>query len=419
MRSFFGLARLAPLALVAFALSLSGELRADEVVRSRWQVLPLTSLFYSSQSDQVVSASFDLPCGASPLGVLLIDQGSKLQLAALVTRPLAACARLPERRSFRLPFIDSTAYKLIEPLRGDLDGLRVEELNAVAVTGLGKAPQLRVEVPCGVKPAGIAVIPGRLNATPVPMQLVAIGFRDSARRVTAECGSSDGEIAAAPRQAVIRVGGLVAAQERGRHFAWQVMPRKVNDLRKLGVLGLRGIDRMESLKGKTGRLGVLHFKRRCFEVPVGIALLPNGNSQVMAVAVARYLNAPCLTRQAKIPALAFEEETISLVNPRARALRPEELSRFGLGQLLLVPGTKGDVGGVVLTSPGEGFPRGYFAFVARSASPAGVTALRQAGIQLIDTSNPLAVASRMAAAAGFPRTAVAGTPLRLQITSAM
>ncbi len=413
--------------------SLATTAQADEVVPSRWQVLPLAALFYASQTDQVVSAAFDLPCGAQPLGVLLIDQGRKLQVAALVARPLAACTRLPERRTIRMPFVDSTAYQLIEPLRGDLDGLRVEELHTVAASGLQGKPQLSVEVPCGVRPAGLVVMPGRPvglrggvdSRSLLPMNLVAIGFRESPRRALAECGAEPDSMPV-PRQSAIVVGGLVAASVKvdSRSFAWQVLPRKVTDLRKLGVLDLRGIDRVEMLQGKTGQLGVVHFRRRCFEVPVGIALVPSGHSQAMAVAVARYINAPCLTRQAKIPDVAFEQDTISLINPRARALSPGELSKFRLGRLHLAPGTKGDVSGLVLTAPGQAFkggefPRGYFAFVARSTSPEGVFALRKAGITTIDTSNPVAVASRLAASAGFPRSATRGVPLRLQITSAL
>jgi hypothetical protein len=405
--------------------------RADEIPKSRWQVLPLTELFYASHDETVVSAAFDLPCGAQPIGVLLIDQGTKLQLAAMVSRPLAACARLPERRMFRLPFIDSSAYKIIEPLRGDLDGIRVDELNTFAVNQVNGKPQFKVDIPCGVRPAGLVVLPGQ-GVVPTkgvrPMRLAAVGFRESPRRVAADCGSAP-EAFPAPRQGLIRVAGLVVTQRDGSRYAWQVMPRKVSDLRKLGVLELRGIDRVEKLTGKSGRLGIVHFKHRCYEVPVGVALVPRGNGQAMAVAVARYINAPCLTRQARVPELGLKQATLSLLDPRATALTTEEIERFNLGQLILAPGSKGDVAGVVLTSPGavssesgDGrlqYPRGYFAFVARSRIPGGAAALRQSGIQMIDTSNPLAVASRLAGAAGFPRTAVAGNPLRLQITSAL
>lgn len=386
---------------------------ADELPRTRWQILPLTELFYSDNGPgHVVTAAFDLPCGATPLGALLVDRDQKpdrkLQVAAVVARPLAGCARLPERRYFKMPFIDSTAYKLIEPMRGDLDGIRVTELNAIAVQSgspeSGSRPELKVEIPCGVMAAGMLVTPdpdgGRSagNSTaPMNFQLAAIGFRLPPRRVAEACGNSGREnikSLPAPTQAMVRIGGLA----HGGHY--RLMPRKVSDLRKLGVLQLRAIDRLD-LNARH-----VHFKHRCYEVPVGIAVVPRRGGQALAVAVASYINAPCLARQATVSDSPMKNDFVPLESTlrTSRLLTAAELKQFQLGQLLLAPGTRGDASGVVLTT----LKRGWFPFVVRSASNRGRFALHRAGIKAEASLSSLTA-----------RYASGSRPLRLQITSAL
>ncbi len=385
---------------------------ADELPRTRWQILPLTELFYSDNGPgHVVTAAFDLPCGATPMGALLIDRDQKpdrkLQVAAVVARPLAGCARLPERRYFKMPFIDSTAYKLIEPMRGDLDGIRVTELNAIAVQSgtpeSGARPELKVEVPCGVMAAGMLVTPdpdGARSATKskasMNFQLAAVGFRLPPRRVAAACGNSNrGYSTPAPpaTQAVVRIGGLA----NGGHY--RVMPRKVSDLRKLGVLQLRGIERLD-LNARQ-----VHFKHRCYEVPVGIAVVPRRGGQALAVAVASYINAPCLARQATVTDTPLKTDFLPIENLKtlrnSHVLTAAELKQFELGQLLLAPGTRGDATGVVLAT----LKRGWFPFVVRSASNRGRFALHRTGINAESSLNA--------------RYASGSRPLRLQITSAL
>lgn len=404
---------------------------ADELPRTRWQILPLTELFYSDNGPgHVVTAAFDLPCGATPMGALLIDRDQKpdrkLQVAAVVARPLAGCARLPERRYFKMPFIDSTAYKLIEPMRGDLDGIRVTELNAIAVQAgspeSGARPELKVEIPCGVMAAGMLVTPdpdggrsaGKSNAA-MNFQLAGIGFRLPPRRVAEACGNSGREnikSIPAPTQAMVRIGGLA----HGGHY--RVMPRKVSDLRKLGVLQLRAIDRLD-LKSLQ-----VQFKHRCYEVPVGVAVVPRGDGQALAVVVASYINAPCLARQATVSDSPMRPDFLplelkvgratgalagnDLINPKtlrtSHLLTAAELKRFQLGQLLLAPGTRGDASGVVLAT----LKRGWFPFVVRSASNRGRFALQRAGINAESSLSSLSA-----------RYASGSRPLRLQITSAL
>lgn len=386
---------------------------ADELPRTRWQILPLTELFYSDNGpEHVVTAAFDLPCGATPMGALLIDRDQKpdrkLQVAAVVVRPLAGCARLPERRYFKMPFIDSTAYKLIEPMRGDLDGIRVTELNAIAVQAgspqAGVRPELKVEVPCGVMAAGMLVTPdpnggrsaGKSNAA-MNFQLAAVGFRLPPRRVAEACGNSGREninSTPAPTQAMVRIGGLA----HGGHY--RVMPRKVSDLRKLGVLQLRGIERLDL------NVRQVHFKHRCYEVPVGIAVVSRRGGQALAVAVASYINAPCLAHQAAVTNSPMKVATLPVESTlrTSRILTATELKQFQLGQLLLAPGTRGDASGVVLAT----VKRGWFPFVVRSASNRGRFALQRAGINAESSLSSLSA-----------RYASGSRPLRLQITSAL
>lgn len=381
---------------------------SDELPRTRWQILPLTELFYSDNGPgHVVTAAFDLPCGATPVGALLVDRDlkpdRKLQVAAVVARPMAGCARLPERRYFKMPFIDSTAYKLIEPMRGDLDGIRVTELEAIAIQAgspeSGARPELKVDIPCGVMAAGMLVTPdpdhsavesnARLN-----FQLAAVGFRLPPRRAAQACGNSGREninSTPAPTQAMVRIGGLA----QGGHY--RVMPRKVSDLRKLGVLQLRGIERLD-LSARQ-----VHFKHRCYEVPVGIAVVPHRGGQALAVAVASYINAPCLARRATVSDSPMKASILPVESTlrNLHVLTAAELKPFQLGQLLLAPGTKGDASGVVLAT----LKRGWFPFVVRSTSNRGRFALHRAGIH--------------AGPSSIPMHASGSRPLRLQITSAL
>ncbi len=408
----------ARLTILAYCLWLATPTLADELPLTRWQILPLTELFYSaSGTDHVVTAAFDLPCGATPLGAVLIDRGQKpaqkLQVAAMVTRPIVACARLPERRYFKMPFVDSTAYKVIEPLRGDLDGIRVVELNTTSLQpesiGSGIAPELKVEVPCGVMPVGMLVTPDlegqhphskpKKPISPMRFQLAAIGFRLPPRQVMASCENS-GRGNTTP--GAIRTGGLANAGH------YRVMPRRVSDLRKLGVLQLRGIDRLDL---NTRRV---HFQHRCYEVPVGIAVVPRRGGQALAVAVASYINAPCLARQANIADAPLKVDSLPLEfaagrSPGldAKALRNShvlttmELKQFQFGQLLLAPGTRGDASGVVVAT----LKRGWFPFAVRSASNGGRFALHRTGINAEPSLDA--------------KYASGSRPLRLQITSAL
>jgi len=383
-------------------LSPAPPLAADELPRTRWQILPLAALFYSDTTGgHVVTAAFDMPCGATPLGAVLVDRGQKLQVAAMVTRPLAACARLPERRYFNLPFLDTTAWKLIEPLRGDLDAIRVTELNVTSVNGpgTGEGTALSVDVPCGVVPAGMLVTPDPVRRSPMAFQVAAIGFKMAPRRVAATCGTQESTReapSAASTRSVVRVGGL------SRKSAYRVMPRKVGDLRKLGVLQLRGIDSLDA-----GRR-VVSFKHRCYEVPVGLAIVPDRGGRAVAVAVASYINAPCVTRNENVARLPWISGEIAIPSLDVRVISPREIQKYRLGQMSLARGNSGDISGVVLTAdspaaaPGKSLPQGWFAFTARSASDDGRMALRSAGIS------------------GKPAPTIShGRPLRLQITSAL
>jgi hypothetical protein len=190
---------------------------------------------------------------------------------------------------------------------------------------------------------------------------------------------------------MVRIGGLA----HGGHY--RVMPRKVSDLRKLGVLQLRAIDRLDLNSRR------VHFKHRCYEVPVGIAVVPRRGGQALAVAVASYINAPCLARQATVSDSPMKNDFVRLESTlrTSRILTAAELKQFQLGQLLLAPGTRGDASGVVLTT----LKRGWFPFVVRSASNRGRFALHRAGIKAEASLNA--------------RYASGSRPLRLQITSAL
>ena len=424
------------LIVIASGLAHAAHGLADELPRTRWQILPLTELFYTekpnSQGTHIVTAAFDLPCGASPLGVFLADRGDKLQVAAMVARPLVACARLPERRYFKMPFVDSTAYKVIEPMRGDLDGIRATELG---VASAKNNHELNVDVPCGVVAAGMLVMP----AAEKSFHLAAVGFKLPPRRVTAACPAADfSGVAPAVTQSVVTVSGLVKTGQ------YRVLPRKVADVRKLGVLHLRGINRLDLKAGK------VHFERRCYEVPVGIAVVPRRGGQAIGVAMASYINAPCLARQAKVNASPLIKETLAIASAqagrtvpagstwdlqmlsKAHVLTPQEIKKYQFGQLLLASGTRGDISGVVVTAAASSAQaqgrrpptRGWFAFVARSGGNGGRFALHAAGMRNSSPTNlasvdPLLLASRVARPAGVPRITLGERPLRLQITSAL
>ena len=428
------------LIIIASGLAHAAHGLADELPRTRWQILPLTELFYTekpnSQGTHIVTAAFDLPCGASPLGVFLADRGDKLQVAAMVVRPLVACARLPERRYFKMPFVDSTAYKVIEPMRGDLDGIRATELG---VASAKNNHELNVDVPCGVIAAGLLVMP----AAEKSFHLAAVGFKLPPRRVTAACPGADfSGVAPAVARSVVTVSGLVKTGQ------YRVLPRKVADVRKLGVLQLRGIKRLDLKAGK------VHFERRCYEVPVGIAVVPRRGGQAIGVAMASYINAPCLARQAKVSASPLIEETLAIAPApgqvgrtaaaaagstwdlqmlsKAHVLTPQEIKKYQLGQLLLASGTLGDISGVVVTAAASSAQvqgrrpptRGWFAFVARSGGNGGRFALQAAGMRNSSPTNlasvdPLVLASRVGRPAGVPRITLGERPLRLQITSAL
>lgn len=397
--------------------ALAPRLFADELPRTRWQILPLAELFYAEDRDgHVVTAAFDMPCGATPIGAVLVDRGTKLQVAAMVARPLAACARLPERRYFKLPFLDTTAWKVIEPMRGDLDGIRVAELNVTSVLSPnGKGTSLNVDVPCGVVPTGMLVMPDPVHPASMRFQLAAIGFKMAPRRIAALCGGVDTvanqQGAPVPAKGTVQVAGLSG---KG---SYRVMPRKVGDLRKLGVLQLRGIDRVDHARG------IVHFTHRCYEVPVGVAVVPDRGGSAVAVAVASYINAPCVSRQARVGSMPAVRGQLSLAEAGlsrrdmvrirdARVMGASEIRKYRLGQLLVHRGTPagnpGDISGIVVTSgpasaaTGKHLPRGWFAFSARSGSDQGRMALRTAGI--VGKAAPMVAHGR---------------PLRLQITSAL
>lgn len=422
--------------VIASGLAHAAHGLADELPRTRWQILPLTELFYTekpnSQGAHIVTAAFDLPCGASPLGVFLADRGDKLQVAAMVARPLVACARLPERHYFKMPFVDSTAYKVIEPMRGDLDGIRATELG---VASAKNNHELSVDVPCGVIAAGLLVMP----APEKSFHLAAVGFKLPPRRVITACPAADTSgVAPAVTRSVVKVSGLVKTGQ------YRVLPRKVADVRKLGVLQLRGIKRLDLKAGK------VHFERRCYEVPVGIAVVPRRGGQAIGVAMASYINAPCLARQAKVSASPLIKETLAIASAqagrtppagstwdlqmlsKAHVLTPQEIKKYQLGQLLLASGTRGDISGVVVTAAASSAQaqgrrpptRGWFAFVARSGGNGGRFALHAAGMRSSSPTNlasvdPLVLASRVARPAGVPRITLGERPLRLQITSAL
>lgn len=439
---------------------------ADDLPKSRWQMLPLSSLFYTDVGgEKIVTAGIDVPCGATPLGALLVERQGKLFLAAVASRPLAACAKLPQRQYLRMPFVDSKAYKVIEPMRGDLDGMRVAELRVRALKTDARRPAIEVDVPCGTVAGGVVVMPANNKS----YRVAAMGFKLPARKATLQCSATNKMKPAstwtvAPRQ-TITITGLQRA------FSYRVLQNKVTDLRKIGVLQLRGIDKLVVSNGNA----TLKFRRKCFEVPVGVAVVPKGHRQALAVVVARYVNAPCTTKSADLERLPAIRGQLVLRGGRgghlsgvesgrgewdlaqlrqSSVLSQAEINRFSLGQLkvlrqdtlnqvgtpdgaTLSTSLRDDLQGVVIAVSkhrNRSFAKsGWFVFSTRSTNGAGQFALRASAcgrfarsgsqhLTVATNKNPLqhlrGFARQMANSAGAPSTAIGRRPLELRISSA-
>lgn len=441
--------------LVAGACLVSGAAHADDPpltkTKTRWQMLPLSSLFYSDVGGQkIVTAGIDVPCGATPLGALLVERKDRLFVAGVAVRPLAACAKLPQRQYFRMPFIDSKAYKVIEPMRGDLDGMKVTELPVRALKTSGVHRTVDAEVTCGIVAGGILVMPAASKS----YRVAALGFKLPARQAAAKCrapafqAESNRSVDAA-RVQKISVRGLQPG------LSYRVLQRKVPDLRKLGVLKLRGIDQMTIRNDQA----TIKFRRKCFEVPVGLAVVPKGSRQALAVVVARYVNAPCVIRRANVAKLPSLRGVLNLRGNglagewdlaqlrQSTVLSQADVDRFDLGQIKmlravgasdkesnLVAAKRADLNGVVIALSkhrSRGFVKtGWFVFTAKSGNYAGRMAMRSAAFgryapladkRLTDLSeNHLRrFARQMAGSAGAPTNAISRRPMVLNITSAL